>query len=112
SSTERRKRDQRIVDAKLPHNTRFLSADGIDGWLYSITTEFADEYKFYVYFDGQHYMVRLVWPELEKEFTSSHKAHLFLGEGRACLSQKYNGGMPTIDEAFAKSVLWAYGIST
>ncbi len=100
-------RDREAAARKLPANTRFLVVDGVPGWLYTITDEFGRSYTMFLYFDGSLYQVKVVWPEVEGRY-DPHRGHLFR-DGRICLGP--NGGLPTLEQAYAKSVLWANGFT-
>ena len=102
-------RDQAIVDGKLPAATRYLRVDGVRGWLYPVRSETGDTFELFLYFDGSAYQVRVVTPEVEGRF-DPHACHLF-ADGRICLGDASDGGMPTLEAAFAKSVVWCNGFS-
>ena len=100
-------RDRQTVSQKLPNNTRELSHNGVTGWLYQITSQLGDDYTLFAYNDGSQYQVLVVFPEVAGHY-NVHDAHLF-SDGRICLQD--GGGMPTLESAYAKSVLWASGFS-
>ncbi len=102
-------RDRAIVEAKLPGSTRHVVADGVRGWIYGVATELGDRYELFVWFDGGAYQVRVVSPDVEGR-CGLHACHLF-PDGRICLGDDVTGGMPTLEEAYAKSVVWANGFS-
>ena len=99
--------DRRIVAAKLPRNTTEMTVSGITGWRYSITSQLKDRYKMFTYFDGSLYQVMVIDPDVAGRY-GIHDTHLF-GDGKICLNQER--GYPTLEQAFAKSVLWANGFS-
>ncbi len=100
--------DRQIVAQKLPNNTQELSVSGVTGWTYSITSELGDQYTMFAYSDGSLYQVMVLFPAVAGKF-DVHDAHLF-SDGRICFGDA--GGLPTLEQAFAKSVLWATGFSS
>ncbi len=102
-------RDRAIVEAKLPGSTRRIVADGVAGWLYPVASELGDRYELFVWFDGSAYQVKVVAPDLEGR-CGLHSCHLF-PDARLCLGDDPTGGMPTLESAYAKSVVWANGFS-
>lgn len=103
--------EKRIAKTKMPSNTRMItSREGIRGWLYSFQTEFLDTYKMFAYFDGSFYQVIVVEPYVEQRFRSAHTGHIY-SDGRICMGAGMNSGRRTLDDAYAKSVLWANGLS-
>jgi hypothetical protein len=101
--------DKAQVEAKLPSSTRYVSAGGVRGWLYPVSTELGDAFRLFLYFDGAGYQVRVVEPEVEGRF-DPHASHL-LPDGRICLSDEEGRGMPSLEEAYARSVVWCNGFS-
>ncbi len=108
-TTTRLLRDQAVVEGSLPAATRYLVVDGVRGWLYPIRTELGDGFQLFVYFDGGAYQVKVVEPEVERHH-DPHACHL-LPDGRICLGELAGGGMPTLVEAYARSVVWCNGFS-
>lgn len=100
-------RDRQTVAAKLPQNARETVCNGVTGWFYEITNELGDRYTMFIYNDGSAYQVLVVFPEVAGRY-GVHDAHLF-SDGRICLQDGV--GMPSLETAFAKSVLWATGFS-
>lgn len=105
----RYERDLRVARQKLPPGTYYVDTPGADGWYYRIVTrDLQNEYFFCAAFDGTDYKVRLMEPELEKKY-AGHSGHLFSG-GKVCLTPNAGAGQPTLELAYSKSVLWAYGM--
>ncbi len=102
-------RDQAVVEVNLPAATRRLDVDGVRGWLYPITSQSGDAYLLFVYFDGAAYQVKVVEPALEDR-PDPHACHLFPG-ARICLGTHPSGGLPTLAEAYSRSVMWCNGYS-
>lgn len=102
-------RDKAQVEGKLPPSTRHLTVDGVRGWLYPISTELGDEFRLFLYFDGAGYQVKVIEPDLEGRF-DPHASHL-LPDGRLCLSEVAGAGAATLEEAYARSVVWCNGMS-
>lgn len=107
TSNGRRQSEQRIVNEKLPRNTRYLEVDGVGGWYYKFNDEFGNLYEMFAYHDGSSYQVKVVYPEVEGQYTP-HNGHLF-SDGRICFSG--SGIVSTLEQAYAKSVLWANGFT-
>lgn len=74
----------------MPRNTVFTDRAGARGWRYSIQTSRGRAYTLFAYFDGHDYQVNVLAPELDGFIG----AHLF-------------PGVASLEEAYAKSVLWA-----
>lgn len=113
-AASRLEKDKGIVRTKLPRNTvEVRSPDyGPDktAWIYKVTTSFGTRFSFFAVFDGTAYQVRVIEPEIEAEIRNPHTGHIF-ADGRICFGNGPNSGMPSLESAFAKSVLWAEGIS-
>ena len=101
--------DREFVRKSMPSRTKEVSINNIVGWSYQITCEFGNEYTLFLYFDGSRYQVKCVFPEVEGKNYEIHKHHLF-PDGRLCLDPTSQGA-PSIDYAYAKSVIWATGFS-
>lgn len=101
-------RDKAQVEARLPPATRYLKVHGVRGWLYPVSTELGDVFNLFVYFDGSGYQVKVVDPDVEGRF-DPHDCHIH-PDGRICLTDE-GGGMPSLEEAFARSVVWCNGFS-
>jgi hypothetical protein len=104
---ERLARDDQTVRRRLPGNAEFAMVQETPGWFYSFENEFGDRYEMFIYFNGSNYQVKVVEPEVEGRYTP-HDGHLY-EDGRICFGA--GGGMPTLESAYAKSVLWANGFS-
>lgn len=104
--------DRLIVQQFLPKNSSEITTkEGVVGWAFSIKCQFGHDYTFFAFFDGANYQVKLVSPELETKWMSPHTGHIFKN-GTLCLGNRYGAGRPTLRDAYAKTVLWATGIST
>lgn len=110
SASTRLTNEKKIVQKKFPANTRMLQVGQIRGWLYSFEDEFLRTYKMYAYFDGNVYQVKVVSPEVEGKYKSIHDCHLYT-DGRICFGNQYGGGLPSLEYAYAKSVIWANGFT-
>jgi hypothetical protein len=103
--------DRSTVRQFLPTDTKEITtSEGVRGWVYEIKCELRQNYCMFVYYDGAFYQVHVISPKLEDHWKSPHTGHIF-PDGRICFGSDYGNGQPTIKEAFAKSVLWANGIS-
>lgn len=96
-----------VVAQSFPRGARLLEVDGHPGWLYSFTSELGDEFQLFVYHDQGLYFVQVVSPSIEGRY-GAHDAHLY-PNSVICLCQEV--GLPSLKEAYAKSVLWANGFS-
>ena len=107
----RHEKERRIVKRKMPANTRgHTTTEGIAGWIYSFDCQFGQRFELFLFYDGSYYQVLVISPRIEKHWDSPHTGHIF-SDGRICMSQKYGGGQPTVDDAYAKSVIWATGLT-
>lgn len=106
-SLARESRDRLAADGCLPAQARRVSVQGSAGWLYPVTTEQGDRFRLFLWFDGAAYQVKVVEPVLDS-CMDPHACHAF-PDARLCLGGDPGGGMPTLDGAFARSVLWANG---
>jgi len=96
----------------MPSNTRRLVTDeGVSGWVYSFYCAYGNKYTMFTYYDGSYYQVLVLEPEVEDRYRSAHTGHIF-STGRICFGTRYNNGRPTLQDAYAKSVLWATGMSS
>lgn len=98
--------ERRVVGEKLPRSASHVQVDGVSGWFYSFESELADEYTMFVYWEYATglYKVKLVFPEVEMSNLDPHRQHLF-SDGNICLATAV--GLPTLEQAYAKSVLFA-----
>ena len=103
--------DRQTVAEKLPDNTKEIkTAEGITGWVFSFRCQMGKLYQLFLWFDGAYYQTKLVSPQLEDKWKSPHTGHLY-SNGKLCLGTNFQNGMPTLEAAYAKSVLWATGMS-
>ncbi len=68
------------------------------------------EFEFATFFDGAQYQSVLVRPEgLEREVVGRHGGHWphMFSDGYVCLAEN-GGGAGSLEEAFAKTAMWAY----
>ncbi len=105
----RRQRDAQTVARHFPSGTRWASDGKFSGWVYDITNEFGDPYRFFGYFDPTFslYKVALLAPKLAGK-VGAHEGHLFR-DGLVCLNQR--GGCRELADAYARSALWCRGAS-
>jgi len=100
--------DRQFAKSKMPRNTLEVQSDGCTGFKYDITCELGNKYTLFVYFNGSRYRVLVLAPQVEG------KAHPGLtkvwSDGSLCLEPTMMG-CRTLEQAFAKSVLWANGYS-
>lgn len=103
---EREARDRFAAEGCMPSATRRVSVAGTTGWLYPVVNQQGDSFRMFLWFDGASYQVKVVEPTLG--YADPHACHLF-PDARLCLGGEEGGGMPTLDGAFSRSVLWATG---
>jgi hypothetical protein len=101
--------DRLAAEGILPGQARRVPVQGTGGWLYPVTAEAGDRFVLFLWFDGAAYQVKVVEPALDPG-VDPHACHLF-PEGRLCLGGDAGGGMPTLEGAYARSVLWANGFA-
>lgn len=105
--------ERETVEEKFPEGTELLISDeGTPGWLYEITCELGTTYTFWTYRDDVdgYYKTKIINPSIE-DWTDSHGGHVYVRYGRLCLDTRYNNGAPTLEKAYARTVLWATGFS-
>ena len=102
--------EKRTAETKMPAGTkRIKSRDGTEGWLYGFKCSAVGRYyKMFGYWDGSSYQVLVLEPALETKWKNVHSGHLH-ADGSICFG--IGGGRPTLESAFAKSVIWASGMS-
>jgi len=105
--------DRQFSKTKMPRNTLEVVSDGCIGFRYDVTCELGSKYKLFAYFNGSRYRVLVIHPEVERSVgwdpALMHASHV-LPDGSICLEPTMQG-CRTLEEAFAKSVLWANGYS-
>jgi len=103
--------DRKTARTKMPANTREIKTnEGVTGWLYGFRCELGRAFQMFAYFDGSNYQVKVVSPEIEAHWKDAHTGHIY-ANGNICFGGRFDNGRPTLEEAYAKSVLWATGIS-
>lgn len=106
----RKEEESEAVLRCMPSSTmQHKSPDGAEGWIYSFFCSFGELYKMFAYYDGSYYQVQVLEPPWVKNY-SPHTGHILSG-GRICFGLDYNSGRRTLEDAYAKSVLWATGMS-
>jgi hypothetical protein len=98
---------QEFMPASTMHHT---TPEGYQGWLYSFQCAYGITYSMFAFFDGSYYQVLVLEPKVEEKYRSAHRGHIFK-DGHICFGTRYNSGRNTLKQAYAKSVLWATGIS-
>ncbi len=105
----RASRERLEAEGCLPGEARHVTVQGTSGWLYPVVTEHGDRFQLFLWFDGAAYQVKVVSPGLDRG-DDPEACHLYPG-ARLCLGSDDAGGMPTLEGAYARSVLWANGFS-
>jgi hypothetical protein len=101
-------RDGAVVETSFPAATRAVTVAGVRGWLYPVTSRLGDPFLLFAWFDGSGYQVKVVEPDVESH-ADPHACHLF-PDARLCLGEG-GAGMPSLEQAYARSVVWANGFS-
>jgi hypothetical protein len=104
---DRDTRDRVAADGCLPASARRVTVAGTSGWLYPVENTHGDRFRMFLWFDGAAYQVKVVAPSLG-HVPDPHACHVF-PDARLCLGGDPAGGVPTLEGAFARSVLWATG---
>jgi len=108
----RAEREIETVRKYMPANTQsHITEEGIRGWIYTFYCSFDRPYTMFAYFDGSFYQVVVVSPIVEERFCNEHTGHIYR-DGRICMGYDCNSGRRTLEDAYAKSVLWATGMSS
>lgn len=102
----RKAREREAVERHLPPTTRSLTVDGVDGWLYEITSPLGDEFVMFVYHNGCYYETMIVSPEIEDEHI--HACHVYTNRA---VDLGHPQELQALERAYAKSVVWANGFS-
>ncbi|WP_291208710.1 hypothetical protein [Hyphomonas sp.] len=103
-------RDRDYAITHMPPGTVEVTLSGVTGWRYAFINEYGEPFDMFAFYDGSYYQVLLLQPELEARWMSPHTGHIY-SDGRICFGTSYNSGRKTLGEAYAKSVLWATGIT-
>lgn len=94
-----------VVAARFPVGTQPLVVGNYRGWLYPVVNELGQPFELFIFFDGSVYRVMVVAPPLEGRHDVS-RCHLY-SDGSICLDHQV--GLPSFEQAYAKSVLWCTG---
>ncbi len=98
------------AERHLPIGSDHVEVGGVRGWVYDVHTNLGYDFTFFMYWDRfeRVYRVRLVAPRLDL-LGLVHATHLY-SDGHLCLNASTSGER-MFNNAFAKSALWADGIS-
>ncbi len=108
---DRQVEEARIVRAKMPSNAKQMTTrEGTKGWLWRVKCAYGKPYDLFGWYDGAFYQVLVVSPEIETKWRNPHTGHLF-SDGRICLGDRHNSGERSLEAAYAKSTLWATGMT-
>ena len=102
--------EARTAQYKMPSAVK-VSDGTYEGYAYSIHNDFGDTYELFIYYDSAYrvYRVALVSPRMGGEW-DPHGGHLW-SDGTLCLTHNAGSGYPSMEQTYAKSVLWTYGAS-
>jgi hypothetical protein len=95
----------------MPTNTIRASDGTFEGWHYTITNEFGDDYNLFLHYNPSFgvYRVALIEPRMEGT-VDAHGTHLW-PDGILCLTRQTGSGYADMGETFAKAALWTRGAS-
>ena len=108
----RTERERAFVARNMPANTRYVEGGGRDVWFFIKRTEVGIEFEIAVYYDPDEggYCAQLVSPEIENAWRDPHIGHIF-DDGVICLGGDSTRSRSRMEDAYAKSCLWAEGIA-
>jgi hypothetical protein len=108
----RYERERTFVARCMPANTRYASQAGRNIWIFTKTTEVGIEFDIAVYYEPDEggYCARLVSPEIENAWRNPHIGHIF-DDGVICLGGASMRSRSRMEDAYAKSCVWAEGIA-
>ena len=96
----------------MPASTqRCQTEEGVEGWVYSFRCSYGRPYTMLAIFDGSYYQVYVIAPAAERKYMDPHVGHIY-ADGRICFGEAFNSGRKTLEDAYAKSVVWATGMSS
>lgn len=103
--------DDDLARDRLPANAaKHTDLTGKTGWVYTITTDFRDQFTLFLFRD--HYMrlyrVQVLSPPIE-QLGLGHETHIF-SDGTLCISP-HARGVERLADAYGRSVMWCTGIS-
>jgi len=99
--------DRQFARTRMPRAVE-TTTGGYVGWVYEFTCELGTDYTLFAYFNGTRYRVMVINPVAERG-PLGHASHV-LPDGSLCLEPTVQG-CRTLEQAYAKSVLWANGYS-
>jgi hypothetical protein len=105
--------ESEFVCTNMPRNTVRVSDGTYDGWAFTISNEFGDTYKLFMYHHPSFgvYRVVLVDPHMEGGVVDAHGTHLW-PDGHLCLTREHPGnGYPSMAQTYAKTAVWTRGAS-
>lgn len=109
----RMEEESEFVRSNMPRNTVRVSDGTYDGWAFTISNEFGDAYKLFMYYHPSFgvYRVVLVDPQMEGGVVDAHGTHLW-PDGHVCLTREHPGnGYPSMGQTYAKAAVWTRGAS-
>ena len=103
------------IRRKLPSTARLARVDEQEGLFFSFTDEFNNLFEFWLSYENGYYYSQVVFPVLTPESVSGsvHQHHIFFNsQNKLCLGYSFKEfGVPHLEDAYTKSVLWANGFS-
>jgi hypothetical protein len=105
--------ESEFVRSNMPQNTVRVSDGTYEGWAFTVSNEFGDAYKLFMYYHPSFgvYRVVLVDPHMEGGVVDAHGTHLW-PDGHLCLTREHPGnGYPSMAQTYAKAAVWTRGAS-
>jgi hypothetical protein len=108
----RYERERLFVSRNMPANTVYVQRDGRDVWIFTKRTEVGIDFEIALYHDPDEggYCAQLITPEIETAWCSPHIGHIFT-DGVICLGGASMRSRDRMEDAYAKSCVWAEGIA-
>ncbi|MEM8723245.1 MAG: YkvA family protein [Cyanobacteria bacterium P01_G01_bin.39] len=95
--------DRQSIAESFPSNRQEMEFNGVTGWLYTLTNESSDEFKMFVYNDGNRYQVVVVFPENAIQYSLEN---IYISDDGRIVNNSENG-FSSLEEALKISVHWA-----
>lgn len=92
----------------LPANARWLTVDGVGGWMYQIVNDYGDCYTVFLFQrpSNRRWYAKLIDPDPSQ----IRHGHIF-GDGIICLTTARAHGCDSVEHAHGRLVAWAFSTS-